>query len=289
MAIALITGTSTGIGFATALALGRAGHQVYAAMRNPESAPELQTLAAKESLPIRILRIDVDNDGSVKEAVRQVLTEHQRIDVLVNNAGVSFMGPIEELPLSVFRQTMETNFFGALRCIQAVVPHMRGQRGGTIINITSVAGRIATASQGSYAASKFALEALSEALAQEVKAFNIRVAIVEPGVIHTQIFGKHRTVPADTRYPHERRLGALFTASLTNPVPPAVVGEQVRDIVENGSWQLRYPVGPDALPFLQSRASMSDEDWVAFWSIPDDETWCNTVKQSFGLDVRPYL
>jgi NAD(P)-dependent dehydrogenase (short-subunit alcohol dehydrogenase family) len=125
MAIALITGTSTGIGFATALALGRAGHNVYATMRSPHRAPELQTMATQEALPITVLPLDVDDDSSVRGAVAQVLAERGRIDVLVNNAGIGTNGPIEELPLDVFRQTMETNFFGALRCIQAVLPHMR--------------------------------------------------------------------------------------------------------------------------------------------------------------------
>jgi NAD(P)-dependent dehydrogenase (short-subunit alcohol dehydrogenase family) len=196
---------------------------------------------------------------------------------------------MEELPLEAFRQAMETNFFGALRCIQAVLPQMREQRSGCIINVTSVAGRIAGAAQGPYTASKFALEAASEVLAQEVKTFNIRVCIVEPGIIQTPIFDKLRTIPADTRYPHERRLHALFAASLAHPVSPAVVGEQIRQILESGSWQLRYPVGPDAAPFLTWRARMSDEEWVDFGAIGDDDAWCTRVEQDFRLDVRPYL
>jgi NAD(P)-dependent dehydrogenase (short-subunit alcohol dehydrogenase family) len=289
MAIALITGTSTGIGFATAVALGRAGHEVYATMRSPSRAPELQTMAAKEALPISVLPLDVDNDGSVREAVQRVLAERRKIDALVNNAGISPWGSIEELPLSEFRRTMETNFFGALRCIQAVLPHMREQRNGCIINVTSVAGRIAAAPEGAYAASKFALEALSEVLAQEVKAFNIRVAVVEPGIIQTPIFDKKRAIPADTRYQQERRIQALFAASLAHPVAPAVVGEQIRQIVESGSWQLRYPVGPDAVPFLRWRAGISDEEWIDFGAMQDDEAWCRRVAREFGLDVRPYL
>lgn len=289
MAIALITGTSTGIGLATAVALGRAGHDVYATMRNPHRAPELQAIATKEALPIIVLLLDVDDDGSVRGAVEQVLAEQGRIDVLVNNAAIWIPGPIEELPLDVFRQTMETNFFGALRCIQAVLPRMREQRSGCIINVTSCAGRIAAAANGPYTASKFALEAVSEILAQEVKAFNIRVAIVEPGLIQTPIFDKLRAIPADTRYPQDRHVRALFAASLEHPVSPAVVGEQILKIVESGSWQLRYPVGPDAVPFLTWRAGMSDEEWVDFGAIQDDEAWCTRIAQDFGLDVRPYL
>jgi len=289
MAITLITGTSTGIGLATAIALGRAGHDVYATMRHPTRAPELQRIAMQEALPITIFPLDVDDDSSVRGAVDHLLAERGRIDVLVNNAGGGLLGPIEEIPLAEFRSIMETNFFGALRCIQAVLPSMRVQRSGCIINVTSVAGRIAVAPQGAYTASKFALEAVSEILAQEVKAFNIRVAIVEPGVIKTPVFDKMRRVPADTHYPQERRILALFAASLQQPVAPAVVGEQIRQIIESESWQLRYPVGPDAVPFLRWRAGMSDEEWVDFGAMQDDEAWCARIAQDFGLDVRPYL
>jgi NAD(P)-dependent dehydrogenase (short-subunit alcohol dehydrogenase family) len=289
MAIALITGTSTGIGLATAVALGRAGHHVYATMRNPHRAPELQTIATQEALPIVILPLDVNDDRSVQGAVAHVLAERGRIDVLVNNAGITPLGPIEERPLTEFRQTMETNFFGALRCVQAVLPHMREQRTGCIVNVTSVAGRVAQAAQGPYTASKFALEAVSEVLAQEVKAFHIRVAIVEPCIIQTPIFDKIGTIPDETRYPQERRIRALFAASLAYPVSPAVVGEQIRQIVESESWQLRYPVGPDAVAFLAWRAGMSDEAWIEFGAIQDDEAWCTRIAQDFGLDVRPYL
>jgi len=289
MAIALITGTSTGIGLATALALGRAGHRVYATMRNPQRAPELVSIATKEALPIVVVPLDVDDDGSVQRVVAQVHSERRRIDVLVNNAGITPLGSIEERPLGEFRQTMETNFFGAVRCIQAVLPQMREQRSGCIVNVSSVAGRIAQAAQGAYAASKFALEAMSEVLAQEVKAFNIRVAIVEPCIIQTAIFDKVRAIPVERRYPQERRLTALFAASLAHPVSATVVGEAIRQIVESDSWQLRYPIGPDATSFLAWRAGMSDEAWVAFGAMQDDDAWCARIAQDFGLDVRPYL
>ena len=126
-----------------------------------------------------------------------------------------------------------------------------------------VAGRISSAPQAPYSSSKWALEAASEALAQEVKPFGVRVAIVEPGVIATPIFGKVAPETGSSVYPHSRRMAALFAAALKNPVSPYVVGEAIRRIAESESWQLRYPVGPDAGPFLAWRASMSDEDWVS--------------------------
>jgi len=282
MAVVLITGSSTGIGLATAAALARAGHDVFASMRNPDRSTELR------DLPVSLLRLDVDSDESVRDAVGQVLTARGHIDALVNNAGVAFLGAVEELHLDVFRQTMETNFFGALRTIQAVLPSMRERRSGCIVNVTSVAGRIAVGSQASYTASKFALEAATEALAQEVKPFNIRVALVEPGVIHTAIFDKLPEDLPPTLYPQQARIRALFAASLRNPVPPSVVGDAIRGIIEGDSWQLRYPVGPDAEPFLQWRAAMTDEQFIDYWANPDDDAWYAQLQRDFGLDARPF-
>lgn len=263
MAIAVVTGSSTGIGLATAATLARAGHTVYATMRNPKTGgEELRAIAEREHLPLHTAALDVDSDESVRTAFANILSEAGRIDVLVNNAGIGGGGAVEETPIAAFRATMETNFFGALRCMQAVVPGMRERRSGCIVNITSVAGRFSSAPQAAYASSKFALEALSECLAQEMKAFGVHVAIVEPGVIATSIFGKIQPPPADSKYPHSRRITELFRASLEKPVSPYVVGEKIREIVESGTWKLRHPVGPDAEGLLAWRASMSDEQWV---------------------------
>ena len=183
----IITGTNKGIGLATALAFGRAGYKVFATMRNPESAVVLKQKIKEESLNIVIMAMDVDSDESVKRTMDTIYKENGPADVLVNNAGIERHGSIEELTISDFKSVMETNFFGVLRCIKNLLPHMRNRRQGCIINITSVAGKIASTPLGAYAASKHALEAVSEALAQEVKPFNIRVGIVEPGIIDTQM------------------------------------------------------------------------------------------------------
>jgi NAD(P)-dependent dehydrogenase (short-subunit alcohol dehydrogenase family) len=288
MATVLITGSSTGLGLATAVALARARHDVYATMRNPDRSPELQTIAHQESLPITILRLDVDSDDSVMQAVQQVLAVGGGIDVLVNNAGILAFGAVEDLPLDVFRRTMETNYFGALRCIQAVLPSTRERRSGCIVNVTSIGGRITMGAHGCYTATKFALEALSEALAQEVKAFNIRVAIVEPGIMQTAIFAKMPEDPPPSHYPHEGRLRALHAAGLVSPMSPFVAGEAIRQIVESDSGQLRYPVGPDALPFLERRAAMTDEAWLNWNTPPDDDEWYAQLERDFGLDARPF-
>ncbi|MEP7324472.1 MAG: SDR family oxidoreductase [Gemmatimonadota bacterium] len=285
MTTVLITGTSTGIGFATALAFGRAGYQVAATMRNPARAPELANVAAREKLAIAVSTMDVDSDASVKEAILRTVKEMGPIDVLVNNAGIERTGSVEELPLAECRALMETNYFGVIRCIQAVVPAMRQRRSGCIINVASVAGHIALSPLGAYAATKFALEALSEALAQEVRSFNVHVAIVEPGIIDTAMARHIGIVGAPSLYPHKRRNAALFAAVLKNPVPPSVVAEKVLEIAASGTWQLRHPVGPDAEPFLGWRRAMSDEQWVDFGALADD-AWYDRVKADFGVDAR---
>jgi NAD(P)-dependent dehydrogenase (short-subunit alcohol dehydrogenase family) len=286
MSTVFITGTSTGIGFATALAFGRAGHQVYATMRNPSRAPELAEKTAQEKLPIKISVMDVDSDSSVQTAISEILKDAGHIDVLVNNAGIERAGSVEELPLAEFRAVMETNYFGPLRCIQAVVPRMRQRKSGCIINVTSVAGRIATSPLAPYTASKFALEALSEALAQEMKTFNVRVAIVQPGIIETPMATRigesagHRSA-----YSQQERFKHLFQAVLKNPVPPSVVAEKIVEIVATGTWQLRHLVGPDAVPFIGWRNSMTDEEWVALHAA-DDDTWYARMERDFGLSIR---
>ena len=285
MTTALVTGTSTGIGFATAVSLARAGHFVFATMRNPDAGGTLREIIGAENLPVSIVALNVDDDGSVADAIAGMLKEKSQIDVLVNNAGIGGGGAVEEVPLADFRQIMETNYFGALRCIQAVLPHMRQRGQGCIVNISSIAGRIANAPQAPYAASKWALEALSECLAQEVKPFNIRVALVEPGIIATPIFGKAKPAREGSPYPHSRRLGALFRESLKNPVPPEVVAEKILEIVEQGSWQLRYPVGADALNLLEKRAVISDEEWIDRGALNDDE-WVAMIKRERGLDIE---
>jgi NAD(P)-dependent dehydrogenase (short-subunit alcohol dehydrogenase family) len=178
MVSVLITGTSKGIGFEAALAFARAGHTVHATMRNPAQSPALAETAAHEKLPITVSAMDVDSDDSVRRAIIAIEKTHGPIDVLVNNAGIERSGSVEELPLAEFRAVMETNYFGVIRCVQAVAPQMRQRRSGCIINVSSVAGRISSSPLSSYMASKWALEALSEALAGEMKMFNVRVAIV---------------------------------------------------------------------------------------------------------------
>jgi NAD(P)-dependent dehydrogenase (short-subunit alcohol dehydrogenase family) len=264
MTSALITGCSKGIGFATALALGRAGFTVHATMRNPKGSPELAQAAEKERLAIRVFQMDVDSDDSVRNTIQSIQGAHGPVDILINNAGIETSGSIEEIPIANVRAVMETNYFGALRCIQAVMPEMRKRKSGCIVNISSVAGRLSSSPFAAYAASQWALEALSEGLAQEGKVFNIRVAIVEPGIIDTGMARNLAKPPAPSPYPQAERMSAMFAASLQErPTAPPVVAEKILEIIQSGTWKLRHTAGPDADGYLQARASMTDEQWIA--------------------------
>ena len=284
MKTALITGTSKGIGLETALAFGRAGYKVFATMRNPEMASGFKQKIKSESLNINISKMDVDSDASVKQCLDDILQKQGSVDVLVNNAGIEHHGSIEEMSIDDFQAIMNTNYLGVLRCTKALLPQMRKNKKGCIINVASVAGHIANSPLGGYAASKHALEAISEALAQEVKPFNIKVAIIEPGIINTQM-ATDITVNEESIYPHSKRLAGLFTASLRTPTPPTLVADKILEVAESQSWKLRHPLGPDAEPFIAWRASMTDEAWVD-WNATNDEDWYKSVEQDFGLNAR---
>lgn len=259
----LITGANKGIGLASALLLGRSGYTVHATMRDLSRSRELADTVEKEKLPIRIAEMDVNSDASVKEAIGAIQTKHGPIDILINNAGIARRGAVEELPISEFRSLMETNYLGAIRCIQAVMPEMRKKKSGCIINVSSVGGRIASPPLTAYAASKWALECMSEGLAQEAKVFNIRVAVVEPGIIDTGMARGIAGEPDASAYPQARRMAGLFSAALAaQPTPTSVVAEKILEIIASGTWKFRHTVGPDAEGYIQRRFAMSDEEWI---------------------------
>jgi NAD(P)-dependent dehydrogenase (short-subunit alcohol dehydrogenase family) len=259
MSVILITGSSTGIGMATALYLSKKGHRVYASMRNPNAA-------VANGYPMEVIPLDVNDEQSVKSAVAQILEREGRIDVLVNNAGIASLGPLEEVDDAEVQRVFDTNVFGLLRCVRAVLPSMRKQRGGSIINIGSVAGSIASGCSGVYAASKFALEALSESLAQEVKPFGIRVALIKPSFIVTPIIGKALEAlpsPEKSSYPNSVRVSnALFQTATTTGGPPEMVAMIIEEAMNDRTSRLRYPVGVPARAVLAARAAMSEEEWV---------------------------
>ena len=209
------------------------------------------------------------------------------IDVLVNNAGIYSINAVEDESLEQFRRVMETNYFGAVRCVKQVLPAMRKRGSGCIINVTSIAGRIAFPASSAYAASKFALEAFTESLAQEVKGYGIKVALVEPGIIDTAMATTNLPqYDANTIYPHGRRISAFFTNPAKPEASPNLVGEMIRYVIEGNDPRLRFPVGPDALPFLGWRGALSDEDWVGLGGLERDADYFERVFMDTGVDLR---
>ncbi len=283
--VAVVTGASSGIGLATVQALAAAGATVHAGVRSPERADDLRAVAEASAGRIAVLRIDVDDDASVRDALAEVTERSGPVDVLVNNAGVSGSGPVEETPIDEFRRQMETNFFGVLRTTQAVLPSMRERGSGTIVQISSLAGRFVRQAMGAYGATKHALEAMSEALAQEVAPFGIRVVLIEPGVIATPIWSKSAPPPAETAYGHatDKSL-AYYGRMLREPTDPSVVAASIVEAVTTDEPRLRWPVGWDAQAILAARPSVSDEALVAMASL-DVEAWKAAWLDAFGFSL----
>jgi NAD(P)-dependent dehydrogenase (short-subunit alcohol dehydrogenase family) len=264
----LITGCSTGIGRASAVELTKRGHAVVATARRPETIEDLDVDTR--------LALDVVDDESVRAAVAAA----GDLDALVNNAGYGIVGPVERLPLDEVRRMFETNVFGAWRMIQAVVPGMRARGSGVVVNVSSLAGRVSSPLNGGYSGSKYALEAMSEALHYEVGHFGIRVVLIEPGRFATR-FGETelRLGLDDGPYDELERQWQAAQAKLptggdegADPPGPEAVAVAIADAVEHDATPLRRPVGVDAEMVVATRASM------------DDATFEATMREVLGLD-----
>ena len=288
MKIAVVTGTSTGIGFATSLHLARHGYRVFAGMRNLAKAEPLRTAVQSEGLGVEVIELDVTSPTSVASSFARI-TNGGPVDVLVNNAGIGGATPLELTPEDEHRRMFDTNYFGAIACIQAVLPGMRTRRSGTIVNVTSIAGLIATPNQIAYSASKWALECAGEALAHEVRRFGVRVVNVEPGVVMTAIF---ENSAAATRYekaspyqPIMRRNGKLFAAGFADPAQPDDVAQTILEAITSSEYRLRWPVGKDAVGFYRGRPTISDEDWVAMGEDLSDQEYNHRFADYFDIKL----
>jgi len=286
MPVALVTGCSSGIGLATALHFARERYDVWAGVRDPAGATELRESLEREQLPIRLVQLDVNDTASVDGGVGEVFAKAGAIDVLVNNAGIGGGGPIEEVPVDWVKSLFETNYFGVIRMIRAVLPSMRDRRGGAIVNVSSIGGRVAVAGHGHYCAVKHALEAASEALAQEVQGFGIRVAIVEPGVVVTPIFQKARRFadPASPYAEHVRRLLLFYQVQMKLTSQPADAARVIFEAVTTREPRLRWLVGEDARRLDAGRRRMSDEEFIAGARPMPDAEYLAQMKQRFGFD-----
>ena len=278
-------GPHAGIGLATAIHFARLGHDVFAGVRHPATATELARAIESEKLPITPVRLDVDDAGSVKRGVGEVLEGAGRVDVLVNNAGIGGGGPIEDVPVEWARALFETNYFGAIRMSQAVLPGRRERRSGAIVNVSSIAGRLAIAGHGHYSAVKHALEAASEALAQEVQAFGIRVVIIEPGVVVTPIFDKAERFadPASPYAVHVHRLLLFYKMQMKMPSQPLDVARAIHDAVTAPEAKLRHLVGEDARRLVAGRERLTDEEYVATGRLMPDEEYLDLMRRRYGF------
>jgi NAD(P)-dependent dehydrogenase (short-subunit alcohol dehydrogenase family) len=264
--VAVVTGSSTGIGYETSLILARNGFLTYATMRNLNKGENIKSVATKENLPIRIKQLDVTDDVSVKNAIQTISSDAGRIDILVNNAGYGLNGAFEDLAMDEIKAQYETNVFGLIRTTQAVLPIMRRQKSGTIVNISSGAGRFGFPTGSAYVSTKFAVEGLSESMSYELEPFGIKVAIVEPGVIRTN-FGDGLIVAKKSQDPNSpysqmmQRSAAGFEKMMKNASSPDVVAKVVLNAIRDENPSLRYLAGSDVETWLGGKRKVADEEF----------------------------
>jgi NAD(P)-dependent dehydrogenase (short-subunit alcohol dehydrogenase family) len=266
--IAIVTGSSTGIGYEIALYLSRNGFRTYASMRNLRKANEINKIVKSENLPLNVIQLDVTDNVSITEAIDAVISQSGRIDVLVNNAGYGLIGSIEDISVEELKAQYETNVFGVFRVTKTVLPHMRKQHGGSIINISSIAGRIALPLYSAYVSTKFAIEGLSESMAYELQPFGIKVAIIEPGAIETNFRREQAAKASSEDSPYSSMMQSpskVIQEMLKHRLYPEEVAKTVIQAIENPKPKLRYIVGKDAEELIELRRKSSDEE--LFWII----------------------
>ena len=285
--VTVVTGANSGIGRAIAIYLAGEGHTVYGSVRSIDKASKLKAMAADAHVEVNLVELDVADDDSVRAGFAHVFDEAGRVDVLVNNAGIGGNGTVEETAIDTYAEVMNVDLYGQLRCLKAVLPSMRQRRSGTIVNITSVVGRVAALAQAPYVASKWALEGVSEQLAQEVARFGIRVAIIEPGLTKSAIFAKNMdSTEAGSDYePHLRRMFQFYAAGYANATDPFEVAKVVHHAVHTDSPSLRYAVSWGGSELITGRSEITDEQWVALGAIQDDDDYYKAYSDTFGIDI----
>lgn len=261
--VALITGCSSGIGYETALMLARNGFQTFATMRNTKKSDSLEEIIKKERLDLNIRELDVNDDTSIENTINCIKREANRIDVLINNAGYGLVGFFEDLTLDEIRNQFETNFFGVLNITKKIIPIMRLQKSGTIINVSSGAGQVGFPGISAYVSTKFAIEGFSESLMYELFPYGIKVVIIEPGVIKTNFFrncivSEHSMKKSS---PYSRSLDKfqknveLMQEHATSPIDVAKV---IIQVLGNNEPKQRYIVGNDVAMILEAKKNLSD-------------------------------
>ncbi|MEE3015956.1 MAG: SDR family oxidoreductase [Actinomycetota bacterium] len=283
----IVTGANSGIGRSTAITLAKNDYTVFATMRSLERGEKLKGIAQELNLVIKAVELDVSDTDSVNQGINEILDQTDQIDVLINNAGVGSNAVIEDVDIESDKSVFETNFWGVVRCIQAVLPTMRQQKSGHIIQVSSIAGRVGLPAQPIYSASKWALEGLSENLAHDLSSFGVRVSIIEPGVTRTAILGKNNTVPQNDDFENiYARMLDMYMQGIEANIRPEAVSETILQCLESSSHQLRWPVAWGAETMVNARhdGSVSDEEWVEIGSLVNNrEEWVRSFRQAFNL------
>lgn len=287
-AIAVVTGANSGIGRATALHLAAAGYRVFGTVRSVARADKLAAAAEQAGVSVELVELDIADDASVRDGFAEIIGRAGRVDHLVNNAGVGGNGAVEETMPARFLEVLNVDLCGQVRCLQQVLPGMRERGAGTIVNVTSVAGRIGAIAQGPYVAAKWALEGISEQLAVEVAGFGVRVAIVEPGVTKSSIFGKNTDLPNETgAYTAQyERMFQMYAAGYLHATDASEVAAVIRHAIETDDPKLRYQVSWGGRELVEGRRAMSDEDWVALGRATSLDEYLDAFEAAFGLDMR---
>jgi len=267
--VAVVTGSSSGIGYATALRLARGGYTTFATMRNPGNATGLQSVAKNENLPLSIAQLDVTDPESTKEAIARINETAGRIDVVVNNAGLFTIGALEDQSIREIQDLFDTNLLGAIRVTHEVLPIMRSQRSGVIVNVSSMAGKVAFPGMSTYSATKFALEGLSESLYYEAEPFGIRIVLIEPGVVKTRMTENparaKRSLGKESSYSEMMKVfESSFSSLLERSSSPDQVAAVILDAISSAEPNLRYAAGQDANFLLGKRKEMADEQFAGF-------------------------
>jgi short-subunit dehydrogenase len=269
--VAVITGCSSGIGYETSILLAKNGFKTYATMRNVEKGNKLKDIAEKENLDLKIIKLDVTDDYSIKNAINEITQETSRIDILVNNAGNNIAGTVEDLSIEEFKEQFETNFFGLVRVTKAVLPIMRNQNSGIIVNLSSIVGKMAIPLNSAYTSSKFAVEGFSESVRYELEDFGIKVILIEPGVIKSNFYENlkmSKNSLADPKSPYQpitQKIFEAFLSMIQYAFPAKIVADVILEAITSDNPKIRYAVGDDAKSITEAKKRLSDkefENWV---------------------------
>ena len=288
--VAVVTGSSTGIGYETSLALANNGYFTYATVRDIQKSKEIERIAHVKNIPLKIIEMNVDNDNSVKDTIEKITSEYGRIDILVNNAGYGLFGALEDLEINEIKKQFETNVFGIMRVIKNVLPAMRLQRTGIIVNISSISGLAGIPSQSAYAGTKFAVEGLSESLSYELEPFGIKIVLIEPGAINTE-FVQDLVVPTDRygidknrnqinisdfntgntsfSFYHDtiKKFLSFYYSAMRNAPHPRIVADEIIQAIEKVSYEtnampiIRIAVGNDSKKYSRLKKELQDNEF----------------------------